>query len=193
VSPQVSNRQALLNGALRCIEEHGYGDVSTRDIARKAHANVASIKYHFGSKDALVAEALAEGFRRWLIEFTTQTARTGAVGREARLRRAVHALRESIESNRSLAQAFVAALARAPHDDHLQEILAASYREGRVALARFFELQDGERGELQASVLIAMFDGLLIQWLLDPEQGVRDLVRLPTLLEDLTALVSSRE
>jgi AcrR family transcriptional regulator len=186
MSPQVSNRHALLEGALRCLEELGYGEVTTRDIARAANANVASITYHFGSKDALIAEALAEGFRRWLAEFTGEVTRTGAAGREARLHDSVRALGESIETHAGMARAFIAALSRAPHDEHLRDVLGASYRETRTSIAGFLELGEGEQGELLAGVLIAMFDGLLIQWLIDPEQGTRDLAQLPSLLGALS-------
>jgi AcrR family transcriptional regulator len=182
VSPQISNRQALLEGALRCIEERGYGEVSTRDIARAARANVASIAYHFGSKDALMAEALAEGFRRWFAEFVGGLTPGHPVDAEALVRSSVHALGESTRSHRGLAQAFMAALARAPHDEHLRAVLAESYREARASLADVLELGAGERGRLRAGTLIAMFDGLLIQWLLDPEQGRRDERELPSLL-----------
>lgn len=185
MSPQVSNRQALLEGALRCIEERGYGELSTRDIARAASANVASISYHFGSKDALVAEALAEGFRRWLAELSGEVMRTGATDTETRLQGAVSALSKSMTSHRGMARAFLAALSRAPHDEHLREVLAASYREGRASLAAFLELDEDEQGQLQAALLIATFDGLLIQSLIDPEQGRRDLARLPSLLGTL--------
>jgi AcrR family transcriptional regulator len=187
MSPQVSNRQALLEGALRCIEQNGYGDLSTRDIARAANANVASIAYHFGSKDALMAEALAEGFRRWLAEFAAEVARTGATDDEETLiQSAVRALGQSMDSHRGMAQAFIAALSRAPHDEHLRDILGASYRESRTGLAALLGLSEDKHGQLQAGVLIAIFDGLLIQWLIDPEQGTRDLAQLPTLLGTLS-------
>jgi AcrR family transcriptional regulator len=185
MSPQVSNRQALLEGALRCIEERGYGEVTTRDIAQAAKANVASITYHFGSKDALIAEALAEGFRRWLAEFAGEVMRTGTTDDETLMQSAVRALGESMGSHRGMARAFIAALSRAPHDKHLRDVLAASYRESRTSLAAFLGLGEGEQGELLAGVLIAVFDGLLIQWLIDPEQGTHDLARLPSLLGTL--------
>jgi AcrR family transcriptional regulator len=185
MSPQVSNRQALLEGALRCIEERGYGEVTTRDIAQAAKANVASIAYHFGSKDALIGEALAEGYRRWFAEFAGEVIRTGTTDSEAFIQGAVHALGESLGSHRGMARAFISALSRAPHDKHLRDILAASYRESRTSLAAFLRLSEGEQGELLAGVLIAVFDGLLIQWLIDPEQGTHDLARLPSLLRTL--------
>jgi AcrR family transcriptional regulator len=185
MSPQVSNRQALLEGALRCIEERGYGEVTTRDIAQAANANVASIAYHFGSKDELIAEALAEGFRRWFAEFANEMMRTGIAGGEALVQSAVRAVGESLGSHRGMARAFIAALSRAPHDEHLRDVLAASYRETRTGLAAFLGLGESEQGKLRAGVLIAVFDGLLVQWLIDPEQGERDLAQLPALLETL--------
>lgn len=188
MSPQVSNRQALLEGALRCIEEHGYGEVTTRDIAQAAKANVASITYHFGSKDALIGEALAEGYRRWFAEFAREVIRTGTTDSEAFIQGAVHALGESLGSHRGMARAFISALSRAPHDKHLRDILAASYRESRTGLAAFLRLSEGEQGELLAGVMIAVFDGLLIQWLIDPEQGTHDLARLPSLLRTLNTI-----
>jgi AcrR family transcriptional regulator len=187
MSPQVSNRQALLEGALRCIEERGYGNVSTREIARAAHANVASINYHFGSKDALIGQALAEGFRRWLAEFAAElaTEMPGAGDTEAFIRGAVRTLGESMTNHRGMARAFLAALSRAPHDEQLREILAASYRESRTGLAALLRLEESEHSELQAGILIAVFDGLLIQCQIDPEQGAADLQQLPALLRAL--------
>jgi AcrR family transcriptional regulator len=160
--------------------------VTTRDIAQAAKANVASITYHFGSKDALIAEALAEGFRRWFAEFAGEVMCSGTTDGEALMQSAVRALGESLGRHRGMAHAFIAALSRAPHDEHLRDVLAASYRESRTSLAAFLELSEGEQGELLAGVLIAVFDGLLIQWLIDPEQGTRDLAQLPSLLGTLS-------
>ncbi len=82
MAAQVSNRQALLDGALRCISERDYSEVTTREIAAAAGANVASISYHFGSKDALIAEALGEGFRRWLGNFIAAAAKSASADPE---------------------------------------------------------------------------------------------------------------
>jgi AcrR family transcriptional regulator len=191
MSPQVSNRQALLEGALRCIEQRGYGELSIREIAHAANANIASIAYHFGSKDALIAQALAEGFRRWLAEFAAELPSTAATDPDALIQGAVRTLAKSITSHRGMASAFVAALSRAPHDEQLRDALAASYRESRTALAAVLQLGEGEHGELQAGLLIATFDGLLIQWLIDPEQGTHDLAQLPALLETLSTTTPS--
>ncbi|HEY7891089.1 MAG TPA: TetR/AcrR family transcriptional regulator [Solirubrobacteraceae bacterium] len=185
MSPQVSNREALLEGALRCIEQRGYGEITTRDIAAAANANVASIAYHFGSKDALIGEALAEGFRRWFAEFARDATKNGANELEGFSRGAMSTLRAGVGKHRGMAQAFVAALSRAPHDDGLREALARSYHDARAGLAAFLGLHERENADLNAGILIAVFDGLLIQWLIDPDQGKRDLAALPTVLDAL--------
>ncbi len=136
MSPRTSNREALIEGALRCLQEQGYASVRTRDIAAAAGANLASIGYHFGSKDELLGQALREGFRRWLGEFAVAVADTGAVPPRVWFQQLTAALRASLQSHRSLALAFVEAVAHAPRDEALREALAESYREARGASSR---------------------------------------------------------
>jgi AcrR family transcriptional regulator len=185
MTPQQSNRQALLDGALRCIEEKDYADVTTRDIAKAANANVASIPYHFGSKDALIAEALAEGFRRWLAEFMIEASKATSENPGDRLRAALETLELRLNRRRGLARAFVSALSRAVHHPDLQQVLAGAFEEMRVGMSSFLDVDGDGLGRLRASVLIAMFDGLLIQWLLDPGQGEKTLQGLPKLLDQV--------
>jgi AcrR family transcriptional regulator len=51
-------RTNLLNTAILLFGRHGYDGVTTRRLAEAADANVASIKYHFGNKDALYRGAI---------------------------------------------------------------------------------------------------------------------------------------
>jgi AcrR family transcriptional regulator len=51
-------RQALLEAAERLFSSRGYAGVGIREIAEQARANVASIKYYFGSKHDLYLEAV---------------------------------------------------------------------------------------------------------------------------------------
>ncbi len=46
-------RALLLATAVRLFGTHGYDGVTTRMLAEAAGANIAAIKYHFGSKDEL--------------------------------------------------------------------------------------------------------------------------------------------
>ena len=51
-------RQALIDAAGELVAEKGAGRVSTRAIVQKANANLGTIHYHFGSKEALFKEML---------------------------------------------------------------------------------------------------------------------------------------
>jgi AcrR family transcriptional regulator len=46
-------RQALVRAALELFGENGFDGTSTREIAARANANIASIAYHFGGKEGL--------------------------------------------------------------------------------------------------------------------------------------------
>lgn len=53
-------RKILLTTAIRLFGRYGFEAVTTRKLAREAGVNIASIKYHFGSKDDLYAAAIDE-------------------------------------------------------------------------------------------------------------------------------------
>ena len=55
---ETSTRQTILLAAIDCIEKHGLDQVTTRMISDCAGTNVASINYHFRTKDQLIEEAL---------------------------------------------------------------------------------------------------------------------------------------
>ncbi|MEO3388550.1 CerR family C-terminal domain-containing protein [Mesorhizobium sp. CAU 1741] len=48
-----STRAALIEAGLRLFGEKGFASTSTREIAAAANANIGSIAYHFGGKEAL--------------------------------------------------------------------------------------------------------------------------------------------
>ncbi|MFS8201934.1 TetR/AcrR family transcriptional regulator [Streptomyces sp. CWNU-52B] len=53
----MGHREDLLEGARRCLLEKGFARTTARDIVKESGTNLASIGYHYGSKDALLAEA----------------------------------------------------------------------------------------------------------------------------------------
>ncbi|WAU84714.1 TetR/AcrR family transcriptional regulator [Streptomyces sp. Qhu-G9] len=53
----MGHREDLLEGAKRCLLEKGFARTTARDIVKESRTNLASIGYHYGSKDALLAEA----------------------------------------------------------------------------------------------------------------------------------------
>jgi AcrR family transcriptional regulator len=68
---EAATKAAVFNTAERLFALHGFQKVSVRDITTDAGVNLASVNYHFGSKDALLFEI----FRRRTAELNRQRAR----------------------------------------------------------------------------------------------------------------------
>ncbi|TDP91104.1 YciI family protein [Labedaea rhizosphaerae] len=61
----MSNREDLIAAARDCLYEKGYARTTARDIAGAAGVSLAAIGYHFGSKEALLTEALQREIKAW--------------------------------------------------------------------------------------------------------------------------------
>jgi len=66
-----ATKAAVFGAAERLFALHGFQNVSVRDITAEAGVNLASVNYHFGSKDALLFEI----FRRRTGELNRERAR----------------------------------------------------------------------------------------------------------------------
>jgi AcrR family transcriptional regulator len=174
--PRENHREQLVQGAIRCLRDKGYAHTTARDIAAASNSNLGSIGYHFGTKEALLNEAIREGFAEWTEQLATIAfAEPGATPLE-RARASWAALTEGFEEHRPLIVAFVEALAQSVRSDELRAQLADIYEEGRAAIGRLVEASlgedvPGEQCRAAASFMIAVCDGLLLQWLVDPERA----------------------
>jgi TetR/AcrR family transcriptional regulator, regulator of cefoperazone and chloramphenicol sensitivity len=71
-------RRRLLDVAARLFADRGFGRVTVREICRAAHANVASVNYHFGDKLGLYREVLQTAIEA--MRATTDAARRAGDG-----------------------------------------------------------------------------------------------------------------
>ncbi len=62
--PSINTQTALLDAAEGLFSDRGFGGVSTREIVERAGANIAAIKYHFGSKEGLYRAVLKRAMAR---------------------------------------------------------------------------------------------------------------------------------
>jgi AcrR family transcriptional regulator len=172
----MGNREALLEGALRCLQEQGFARTTARDIVAAAGTNLGAIGYHYGSTERLLNTALLAGFERWYAELAETAARAAHDSQPLAVISA--ALPQTFERNRPLVRAWAEALAQAEHSVEVRDGLREAYERGReLAL----ELLPGADATTEAasdparravgSLLLAIFDGLLIQWLLDPAKA----------------------
>jgi AcrR family transcriptional regulator len=172
VSPQRSNRSNLIEGTLRCLQRLPPERVTARAIAEESGANLASIVYHFGSKDALVTEAVVAGLDRWLEDVAAALDGLSPAEPSTLLRRADEAIDATRRQHAGLATNFLLALARAQHDSRVRDLLIAGFRKTRPRVAALLDLGDDQPGEDAAGLLHSMFVGLLFQALLDADLAI---------------------
>jgi AcrR family transcriptional regulator len=173
----MGNREDLLAGARRCLEEKGWARTTVRDISAAAGGvSMAAIGYHFGSREALLNAALIEAMGAWGEEFAAAMAAANA--RESSPARRYEELWSqviiSIAENRNLWLANLEAMVQAEHSPELRDQLVAGQREGRRGLAAAFTGHDEDgiadrEVRTVGSVQIALLLGVMAQWLNDPE------------------------
>ncbi|MFJ8689742.1 TetR/AcrR family transcriptional regulator [Micromonospora wenchangensis] len=170
----MGHRERLLAGARVCLYERGYTRTTARDIVAASDTNLASIGYHFGSKEALLTAALVQAFEEWGVEIDRVLRDGTQPDLMDRLESMWTGLVESFGSHRPLWVAGIEAFALAEHLPVLREQLAESYSRARPALADFVIQNGGENVSEETrkavgSFLLALMTGLTVQRLLDPE------------------------
>ncbi|MFV1363118.1 TetR/AcrR family transcriptional regulator [Mycolicibacterium elephantis] len=169
---QRSNREQLIEGAVRCLERLPAEKLTARVIAAEAGANAASIAYHFGSKDELVTIAVIRGLDRWLSEVEEALSELSSTTPEKRFRDANAVIDRTRQRHAGLVQNFIAAVARAPHDPTVRDHLVAGFQNTRPAVARLLDLGDNSAGSDAAGLVLSLFYGLMLQVSLDPKLSI---------------------
>src|SRR5262249_2498318 len=124
----------------------GWAHTTVRDIAAAAGVNHAAIGYHFGSREALLTQALVEA----VDELGTELA---AVAPE----QSWQALIDTFTTHRALWVAQLEPVVQAERSPEVREHLARGQRQARQ--------------DLGGSVPLAVLTGLMLQWLIDPEHA----------------------
>ncbi len=185
-----STRDKLIEGAIACIQEQGMGATTTRDIAARAGVPLASIPYHFGTKEALLDEALAVALERWRRHILDVSAsRDDALGVFGS---ALGGMLATLPDVRQLAIMLQESHMRAMRDGEFRVALAR-FRRSRleVASAQLAAYAAALGSEIDAdaaaAVGLAFMDGVIVQWLLDPDLAA-DPARMLTALRQLLDL-----
>lgn len=172
----MSHREQLLSAARRCLEQRGYARTTARELVAESGTNLASIGYHFGSKEALLNEALMGAFAEYT-EKLLALAAVPAAGASplAQLRHAWTVMVEEFADMRPLLVAFIEAMAQAERSPQLRSQLAEGYERLRATIATtitamFADLPE-DHARTAASFMILVADGLMMQWLLDPRRA----------------------
>jgi AcrR family transcriptional regulator len=172
-------KQQLIREAIRFFGQYGYHGARLADIARAAGVSEPGLLHHFPSKAHLLMEVLAERDRvdRERLSASDQ-ARAGD------LLATYQALVVYNQGVPGLVQLFSVLVAESIDEQHpAHPFFVQRYQELReqtVALLQQCQANGEVRNDLPAedlaAMLLAMMDGLQIQWLLEP--AAVDMVRL---------------
>ncbi|WP_129667542.1 TetR/AcrR family transcriptional regulator [Phytoactinopolyspora endophytica] len=171
----MGHREDLLEGAKRCLYEKGYARTTARDIVAASSTNLGSIGYHFGSKEALLNSALIEAMRDMSREFTRISAEDIGGPSFDDIVAGWNRVIEAFGEYRSLLVSQIEAWAQAERSDELRTQLAEYYEQeitDGISLTReYYDAPDDPSARAVAAVVTALADGLVLQWLIDPERA----------------------
>jgi len=167
-----ASRERVLRAALRAIATNGYRGSALAAIAADAGLTTAGLLHHFPSKEHLLVAVLAERDRLDGAQFQL----AGFQGLAA-----LDRLAELVQHNAmvpGLVQAYTVLMGESVGEDHpAREWFRERYprRRGNIAAALRAGIESGEiRAEVDcdavAAEIIAMMDGLQVQWVLNPDQ-----------------------
>ena len=165
----MGHREDLIEGAKQCLYERGYDHTTARDLVEASGTNLASIGYHFGSKEALLQTALLEASSEWGDEIQRLVSRHphDQDGSPEFVAQLWSEMLDELERFRPMLAASVEAIAQTVQREELRLAYADAVDEARHSFAEILGDDDTAAG----SVLYALTVGLQMQWLIDPERA----------------------
>ena len=173
----MSNRDDLMAAAKRCLREKGFTRTTARDLAAASGVSLAAIGYHFGSKEALLSQAMIEATAEWVHEL--EAALASELDPEAPMAERFETIWTRIlEVAATHRQLWAANFEVSPYIDSMpevREVMAAAQEKAREGLAELFQgagrLADPTADRAVGAFHYALMTGVLAQWLIDPDQA----------------------
>jgi AcrR family transcriptional regulator len=174
MAPKPTTRHRLVLATRDAIRDVGLPAATAREITGRAAANLAAIPYHFGTKDALVTEALVSEARDlltpvWELLDSERPAIERATG-------AVTMLNRLFDDARTQVPIYLAALSTAPHSPDVRAGLGHLWAELRGRLERDIagQAEDGRlpawvEPSAMAGLILALVNGVVISSVIDPD------------------------
>ncbi|AYG80251.1 hypothetical protein DWB77_02382 [Streptomyces hundungensis] len=175
----MGHREDLLEGAKRCLLDKGFVRTTSRDIVKESGTNLASIGYHYGSKDGLLAEAyisLVEGVSDAFD--ATPAATETAPGSLERFQEVWTNIIATMAQPGSLWRLSMEIVVMGDQLPGVRDHLAQAQREGARGIIPM--LMGGEESEVEEKTVdtlgkfyMTLMMGLIAQWTFDPATATR--------------------
>ncbi|MGW3495795.1 TetR/AcrR family transcriptional regulator [Streptomyces sp. NPDC001020] len=166
----MGHREDLLEGAKRCLLEKGFARTTARDIVKESGTNLASIGYHYGSKDALLAQAYIALVESTPVGGEGDVQPEGAPGSLERFRWVWTNIADTMREPGSLWRLSMEVMTIELPE--VREHLARAQREGGRGLVALLmgvpeeEVTD-ERADTLGRFYLTLMTGLIAQWTFD--------------------------
>ncbi|MFE0476942.1 TetR/AcrR family transcriptional regulator [Streptomyces sp. NPDC058947] len=172
----MGHREDLLEGAQRCLLAKGFLRTTARDIVKESGTNLASIGYHYGSKDALLAQAYIEMVGGMSAAFEGGGELRGAPGSPERFAEVWANIIATMREPGSLWRLSMEIVAMGDQLPEVREHLARAQREGARGIVTLFHGgHEDDVPEEQVDTLgyfyLTLMMGLMAQWTFDPKSA----------------------
>ncbi|MFJ8201207.1 TetR/AcrR family transcriptional regulator [Streptomyces sp. NPDC096152] len=175
----MGHREDLLDGAKRCLLAKGFVRTTARDIVKESGTNLASIGYHYGSKDALLVQAYVSLIEEMGDRFATGPG-WGAGGTNQAPPGSLERFQEvwgniirSLPESRAVWLISFELILQGDRVPEVRKLLIEAQEEGRSGLIPLFSgvpEADLDRGTIdtEGRFYQTLLQGLMVQWLFDP-------------------------
>ena len=154
-------KSRILNTAFECLSEHGFANVSMRDIAKESGVALSQVTYYYGTKENLLLEVIDMMIEEYTAEFEQSAAALG--GRKQKLGALIAYFKELIKTRPKLLKLFVDLTAQAMWVPSFREKIDSMFKK----LAAI--IQTGITGdeESEAKLIFGALYGTSVQILLE--------------------------
>jgi AcrR family transcriptional regulator len=177
---RMGHREDLLEGAKRCLLEKGFVRTTARDIVKASGTNLASIGYHYGSKDALLVQAyvsLIEGMGDRFDPGWGAGGETSApAGSLERFQEVWGNIIRSFPESRAVWLLSFELILQGDSIPEVRKLLAQAQEEGRSGIVPLFNGiaeadLDKETVDTEGRFYQTLLQGIMVQWVFDPDSA----------------------
>ncbi|MET7657177.1 MULTISPECIES: TetR/AcrR family transcriptional regulator [unclassified Streptomyces] len=176
----MGHREDLLEGAKRCLLEKGFLRTTARDIVKESGTNLASIGYHYRSKDALLVKAYVSLIESAGDDFDpgwgAGGGATAPAGSLERFQEVWASIIGSVPRTRAIWLLSFELIVQGDRLPEVRKLLAEAQEEGRSGIVPMFngipeDELDKETVDTEGRFYQTLLNGLMVQWLFDPDSA----------------------
>lgn len=160
-------RNQILEAARKLLAKPGFRGVTLDQIAEETGTAKSSILWHFGTKEALLLEVLDSAMRD--LETSYRHDYPDDLPLTEKMRLLLKDYVRLMERYPEVGTVFFGMLFDAQLINSIRDRVKEMYREYRELIVHHLTASGVAATEHLASAVVALFDGVFIQWYLDPE------------------------